>query len=188
VVGPCGSWKKTKDTSREGVIAIGDGRAKIFPQREVLEQPEAWMDAIVSGWPMIIQNCVPFKASQLPGSDNFTRTPHPRTAVGVSKDGRTMYFVVADGRRDGVPGLTLARLARFMSEELGVCAAMNLDGGGSSAMWLDDRIISRPSDGAEREVANHLAVVRTSDFAGCVDEKTLASPLRTPASGNRQKR
>ena len=189
VAGLCGTWKGTKDTSREGVIAVGDGRAKIFPQREVLEQPEAWMEAIVSGWPMIAQNCVPFTASQLPGSDSFTRSPHPRTAVGISKDGMTMYFVVADGRRDGVPGLTLARLARFMVEQLGVCQAMNLDGGGSSAMWLDGRIVNHPSDGFERQVANHLAVVRASDFTGCQgDPKLLESPLHTPRGGNRQKR
>lgn len=183
IAGPCGPWKGTKDTSREGVIAVGDSHAKIFPQKEVLEQPEEWMEAIVSGWPMLVKSCTPLTASQLPGSDGFTRTPHPRTAVGVSKDGKTMYFVVADGRRDGIPGMTLARLARFMADELGACAAMNLDGGGSSAMWVGDRIISKPSDGSEREVANHLAVVRASDYAGCKDLKNLESPLQSPASG-----
>jgi len=188
IAGPCGVWKGTKDTSREGVIAVGDGRAKIFPQKDVLDTPEPWMEAIVSGWPMIVKSCTPLTASQLPGSDGFTRSPHPRTAVGVTKDGKTMYIVVAEGRRDGVPGLTLARLARFMSEELGVCAAMNLDGGGSSAMWVGDKIVNRPSDGIEREVANHLAVVRASEFAGCNDPKTLESPLQSPASGNRQRK
>lgn len=187
IAGPCGVWKGTKDTTREGVVAVGDNRAKIFPQKDVLEQPEPWMETIVSGWPMLVKSCSPLTASQLPGSDGFTRTPHPRSAVGLSKDGKTLYLVVADGRRDGIPGMTLARLARFMSEELGVCSAMNLDGGGSSAMWIGDRIINRPSDGVEREVANHLAVVRASDYAGCNDLKNLESPLQSPASGNRQR-
>ena len=186
IAGPCGVWKGSKDTTREGVIAVGDGRAQIFPQKDVLE-PEPWMEAIVSGWPMLVKSCAPLSGSQLPGSDGFTRSPHPRTAVGVSKDGRTMYFVVAEGRRDGIPGLTLARLARFMADELGVCAAMNLDGGGSSAMWIGDKIISRPSDGVEREVANHLAVVRASDFAGCNDPRDMEPPLHSPATGNRQR-
>ncbi|HJQ35881.1 MAG TPA: phosphodiester glycosidase family protein [Thermoanaerobaculia bacterium] len=187
IAGPCGPWKGSKDTGREGVIAVGDGRARIDPQKEVLERPEPWMEAIVSGWPMLVKSCTPLTASQLPGSDGFTRTPHPRTAVGVSKDGTTMYFVVADGRRDGVPGMTLARLARFMSDELGACAAMNLDGGGSSAMWVGDRIISKPSDGVEREVANHLAVVRASDYPECNGSKNLESPLHSSPGGNRQK-
>jgi exopolysaccharide biosynthesis protein len=188
IAGPCGPWKGSKDTTREGVIAIGDGRAKIFPQKDVLDQPEEWMEAIVSGWPMIVKSCAPLTASELPGSDGFTRTPHPRTAVGVTKDGATMYFVVAEGRRDGVPGMTLARLARFMSDELGVCAAMNLDGGGSSAMWIGDKIVNRPSDGVEREVANHLAVVHANDFIGCNDLKQLESPLHSSAAGNRQRK
>lgn len=186
--GPCGTWKGSKDTTREALIAVGDGRAEIFPPKDVLEEPEGWMEAIVSGWPMIVKSCSALTGSQLPGGDAFTRSPHPRTAVGLSEDGKTLYFVVADGRRDGVPGLTLARLARFMSEELGVCSAMNLDGGGSSAMWIDDRIISRPSDGVEREVANHLAVVRADEVFECNEKQTLESPLHSPASGNRQKR
>ena len=188
IVGPCGVWEGTKDTTREGIVAVGDGRAEIHPQRQVLEHPERWMETVVSGWPLIVRSCTAIGSSQLPGSDAFTRSPHPRTAVGLSKDGQTMYFVVADGRREGVPGLTLSRLARFMVNELDVCVALNLDGGGSSAMWIDDEIVNRPSDGTERSVANHLAVVHARDFEGCTEEKILESPLHTPASGNRQKR
>ena len=166
-LGPCGVWEGTKDTTRAGVVAVGDGRAVVYPQKDVLKKPEKWMDAAVSGWPMLVQNCKPLTASRLPGSDAFTRSPHPRTAVGVSNNGRMLYFVVADGRREGVPGMTLARLARFMADELGVCAAMNLDGGGSSALWVEDEIVNRPSDGSERRVADHLAVIRASDYKGC---------------------
>jgi len=69
-----------------------------------------------------------------------------------------LLLVVADGRREGVPGLTLPELAALLVE-VGACTAVNLDGGGSSALWLRDRIVNRPSDGVERKVANHLAVV-----------------------------
>ena len=77
-----------------------------------------------------------------------------------------MYIVVADGRREGVPGLTLPELATFM-DEIGACVAMNLDGGGSSAMWVHDTIVNQPSEGVEREVGDHLAVIASSDFHGC---------------------
>jgi exopolysaccharide biosynthesis protein len=166
-VGPCGRWEGTKDTERAGIVAAGTDRARIDPPREVLDEPEPWMKAVVSGWPLLVKDCDALTASELPGSDAFTRAPHPRTAVGLSDDGRTMYFVVADGRREGVPGLTLARLAQFMRDELDACAAMNLDGGGSSAMWVGDAIVNRPSDGNERSVADHLAVIRASDEAPC---------------------
>lgn len=172
---PCGVWDGTKDTRREGVIAVGERRADIFPQKQILDAPETWMTSAVSGWPMVVNGCEALTAAALPGSDAFTRSPHPRTAVGLTRNGRTMYWVVADGRREGVAGLTLARLARFMREELGVCEAMNLDGGGSSAMWVDDGIVNRPSDGNERRVANHLAIVRASDVKPCELEDARAT-------------
>jgi len=174
---PCGVWAGTRDTQREGLIAVGDGRADIVPQKEVLDEPESWMTSAVSGWPMLVKQCDALTASALPGSDAFTRSPHPRTAVGLSEDGKTMYWVVAEGRREDVGGLTLARLARFMQDELGVCEAMNLDGGGSSAMWVDDAIVNRPSDGSERRVANHLAIVRVRDLRPCEMENAKATIL-----------
>jgi exopolysaccharide biosynthesis protein len=166
-IGPCGQWEGTKDTSREGVIGFGDERITIRPQKEVLEKPQEWMTAAISGWPLLVRNCTPYSSSKLPGSDHFTRAPHPRTAVGMSRSGKTAYFVVAEGRSEQAKGLTLAELAEFMQEELGACTAMNLDGGGSSAMWVGDRIVNRLSDGSERRVANHLAVVLRSEDEGC---------------------
>lgn len=172
---PCGVWRGTKDTRREGIVAVGDQRADIRAQKEVLDEPEEWMTSVVSGWPLLVKECQSLTASALPGSDAFTRAPHPRTAVGLSEDGKTMYFVVADGRRNGIAGLTLARLGRFMHDELGVCSAINMDGGGSSAMWVGDSIVSHPSDGVERRVANHLAVVRATDVKPCELEKSKAT-------------
>ena len=166
-VGPCGQWAGTKDTGREGVVAIGEGRAWIQKQSEVMDPVEDWVETAISGWPMIIKACQPLSAKELPGSDSFTRSPHPRTAVGISRDRHVLYFVVADGRRTGVPGMTLAQLAEFMADRLNVCAAMNLDGGGSAAMWVKDKIVNRPSDGIERKVSDHLAVVLRSDYTGC---------------------
>ena len=78
-----------------------------------------------------------------------------------------MYLVVADGRRENVPGMTLPELAEFMAHELDTCLALNLDGGGSSAMWINDRIVNRPSDRVERRVTNHLGVVRESAYGSC---------------------
>ena len=74
---------------------------------------------------------------------------------------------MADGRRTGVPGLTLAELADFMVDKLSVCSAMNVDGGGSAAMWVADKIVNRPSDGVERGVGDHIAVILRRDYNGC---------------------
>jgi exopolysaccharide biosynthesis protein len=140
---------------RQEVVGVGGRRVQIFPRVEPLRAPEPWMSGAVSGWPTVVEDCEPVE--RLPGSDHFTRAPHPRTAVGLSADRQMLYLVVADGRREGVPGLTLPELARLM-DDLGACIAVNLDGGGSSAMWVRDRIVNQPSDLIERPVANHLAV------------------------------
>lgn len=177
-VGSCGPWTDSHDTSREGVVAVGGAQAAIYTQSAVMDPPEPWITAAISGWPMLVRDCHALTSAELPGSDAFTRAPHARTAVGVSSDGKTLYLVVADGRRADAPGLTLGQLGAFMQQELGVCSAINLDGGGSTAMWVGDRIVNKPSDGSERRVGNHLAVVPARDFAACdagVEQKLLAA-------------
>ena len=85
---------------------------------------------------------------------------HPRTAAGVSADGRTLWLVVVDGRQPGYSvGMTLPELGDLMIE-LGADDALNLDGGGSSAFVARDStgemVLNKPSDGAFRPVSNHL--------------------------------
>jgi exopolysaccharide biosynthesis protein len=165
--GACGLWWRGKTIQRnQGLVTVGAGRAEIQTNTQKVRP---WARGAVSGWPLIVADCAPVAA--LPGSDFFTRAPHPRTAVALSADGKTMFLVVADGRRPGVPGMTLPELAEFLVTDLGACRAMNLDGGGSSAMWVGDRIVNRPSDGPERRVGNHLAVVRAADYSGCRKQK-----------------
>jgi hypothetical protein len=89
---------------------------------------------------------------------------HPRTAVGLSRDGGKLFILVADGRRPGIAaGMTYADLiAEFL--RLGCHDALNLDGGGSSVLAVRDpesgdyRVMNRPADGRERAVANVLGI------------------------------
>jgi hypothetical protein len=92
--------------------------------------------------------------------------PAPRTAAGVSRDGRHFYLLVADGRSERSGGLTVAELADLL-DEIGADDAVNLDGGGSSALVArapgaaSVSVRNTPSDGAERAVANGIGVFRT---------------------------
>lgn len=89
---------------------------------------------------------------------------HPRTAAGVSADGRTLVLVVIDGRqKDWSVGMTLPELADLLIQR-GCTAGVNLDGGGSTTMVYtplggEMKVMNRPSDGRPRAVANALAVV-----------------------------
>ncbi len=150
-------WAHSREIlRRQEVVGVGGRRVEIFPRTVPLREPEPWMTGAVSGWPMLVDQCHP--ESRLPGSDFFTRAPHPRTAAGLSDDRRRLLLLVAEGGRDDVPGPTLPELADLMVE-VGACTAVNLDGGGSSALWVGDGLANQPSDGFERAVGNHLAVI-----------------------------
>jgi hypothetical protein len=84
---------------------------------------------------------------------------HPRTAIGWNKE--HFFLLVVDGRQIGLSiGMSFPELAEFMLK-LGCTEAMNLDGGGSSTLWLDGKIMNSPSDGRERAVANSLILLKT---------------------------
>jgi hypothetical protein len=88
-----------------------------------------------------------------------------------------MYLAVVDGRATGRAGMTCDELIALY-QELGATDAVNLDGGGSSAMWLaGSGVVTYPSDGNERVVANHLAIRATGagDAPNCPNPRWDAS-------------
>ena len=93
--------------------------------------------------------------------DDLATSTHPRTAVGISKDGTRLFVMVIDGRSNESRGMTLPEAGELL-RNMGAHNALNLDGGGSSAMSArvagDDgqKIWNTPSDGEVREVPNAL--------------------------------
>jgi Phosphodiester glycosidase len=87
----------------------------------------------------------------------------PRTAIGFADHGHELFLSVTAGQQPGIPGLSLPQEARFL-RSLGVSSAVALDDGGSTTMVARLRpggrlrLISDPSDGTEREVANGVGV------------------------------
>lgn len=94
--------------------------------------------------------------------------PAPRTAVGLSKNGRWLTWMVVDGRQTGYSeGVTLSELGELLLS-YGVHTGVNMDGGGSSSMVIrgfdgKPRILNSPIDmgkpGTERRVGNHLGLL-----------------------------
>lgn len=87
---------------------------------------------------------------------SFSTTAHPRTAVGITKDGK-LVLVTVDGRQSISGGAPLPQLAKLMIAQ-GCVQAANLDGGGSTTMATYYGILNSPSGGIERQVANGMAV------------------------------
>jgi Phosphodiester glycosidase len=104
-----------------------------------------------------MEGFAPISARWFYGS--FVASRHPRTMAGVRADGG-LLLVTIDGRRPGwSAGATLQEAARVM-RSLGAREALNLDGGGSTAMAVRGRTVNRPSDPAgERPVSDGLVVL-----------------------------
>ncbi len=99
-------------------------------------------------------------------SSNISGT-HPRTAIGLSKDNKTLYLITVDGRQKKSIGMTQTELSEFLIEK-GIYTAINLDGGGSTTMVaqkLGDTalsIINSPSSGSLRKVTNAIGIFNAS--------------------------
>lgn len=115
----------------------------------------------VAGTPWLVRDGVPRTADDDARCPAFCGAPHPRTALGLDAGRRHLIVVLAEGRRDGLPGLTLAALARLLREH-GAVEGLNLDGGGSSTLWIAGRaVMLRPAnEPAERPIANALVIRR----------------------------
>jgi hypothetical protein len=121
---------------------------------------------MIGGLPQIVVNGREqvSNAQQLEGgSDSFTNTRHPRTAVGFNADSSSLFLVTVDGRQPAVSsGMSLQELAGFLIH-IGVHNGINLDGGGSTTMVINDTVMNSPSDAAgERAVANALLLISTA--------------------------
>lgn len=114
-------------------------------------------ELVLGAGPLLVENGkrnVRSASEQIAGDIAYGRAP--RTAIGVKKDG-TVILLVADGRRATSAGMTLEEVARYMIR-LGAWSALNFDGGGSSEMVLNKKILNNPSDGRERAVSVGLGL------------------------------
>jgi exopolysaccharide biosynthesis protein len=114
---------------------------------------------IVAGVPQLIKNGkIDITWEKEKAGKAFVFNRHPRTAVAKLKDGKFLMIAV-DGRQPGVSvGMNLQELAEYLLS-LGAVDAMNLDGGGSTTMFLDGKVVNQPSDpNGERKVGDALIV------------------------------
>lgn len=139
---------------------IGD---EVEVQWELLNAPGEWREwtEIISAGPILFQN-----GEWKPKEVKSWLIRHPRTAIGIDKSGERLLLVVVDGRSDLSVGMDFNTLAQYLYH-LGAHQALNLDGGGSSAMSAivdgKARTLNRPSDIVERYVPTGLGVFIKDD-------------------------
>ena len=102
-----------------------------------------------------------------PTSDR-ARERAPRTAIAIDKTGSKVFMVTVDGRQAPYSqGMSLKEFAEYLVT-IGADHALNLDGGGSTAMAVRNpgdfnvSLFNKPSDGTERAVSTALFAVSTA--------------------------
>lgn len=160
---PCPKYGKQIVISDGKLVNVSYGSNKIPKDGFVIVGPQKGLDAIVnakkfkldikinpewknvnhiiSGGPYLVKNgdiYVDMTAEKLASIGGR----NPRTAIGYTRD-NNLILLTADGREGASIGLTLVELANLM-QELGCVNAMNLDGGGSTVMYIKGKVVNKP--------------------------------------------
>lgn len=133
----------SKDQQQEDLVFYEDGSVAIVRESDVTAE-ELWnagAEDIFSFGPGLVING---EISVEKGEEvKRAQVTNPRTAFGVISP-LHFLFVVSDGRTKENVGLSLLELAGLM-KDLGCVTAYNLDGGGSSTMWFNGRVLNKPT-------------------------------------------
>ncbi|OWQ92293.1 hypothetical protein CDN99_08140 [Roseateles aquatilis] len=137
-----------KDLFSAGSYAVNGGPVLIRVGQEIREEVE-------EGWSIgLVRDSIHDLHMH-----EWVNRRNPRTAFGIKDDG-TLLLLTVDGHRHGTSvGMTIEELRQVM-KSLGARDAINLDGGGSTAMVLSDKLVNLPSDlTGERAIGDALLFV-----------------------------
>lgn len=149
-----------RSVHQESALVFNGGNLSIakWNGKEDWEQSIEADDIMVSG-PLLLLNQT---VEKLDTANAFNKTRHPRTAVAITKNKRVL-LVTVDGRNENSKGMSLFELTKLM-RWLNASDAINLDGGGSTALWINNYLgtglVNFPTDNrkwdheGERKVAN----------------------------------
>ena len=140
-------YRSAENSEAEDLVIYDDGSFEIIRESEVsagdLLAGGAW--DVLSFGPALIENG---EIAVTPDDEvGRAKASNPRTAIAVIDDLHYL-FVVSDGRTDESEGLSLYELAVYLRSR-GVRTAYNLDGGGSSTMVFNGRVVNNPTSGGK---------------------------------------
>ena len=147
----------------EPLQRLGRGtRVRLDVSYEPVEgEPKSWLLAqdIVGGAGLLIRDGRDIEDWSIERfNPGFAENRHPRTMIGTAAD-NTIWLVTVDGRQPELSvGMTFVEL-QALANRLGLVNALNLDGGGSTTMWVQGQVMNKPSDPTgPRKVSDALLV------------------------------
>jgi exopolysaccharide biosynthesis protein len=151
-------WAKTDSILNGAIVLDKSGKMKIEIAKDAsyYEKSDDEKAVMVSGPILLIDG----RKLPLENSD-FVKKRHPRSCV-CKTSSNSILFIAIDGRSRFAAGMNLKELQQFLLR-LNCIDAINMDGGGSTTLWVNDgnekRIVNNPSDKeGERAVANILLI------------------------------
>ena len=169
-----GKGKEVIDTTENrqfarctGAVYVHKKKVQIFPwDKEIESKYKQKKGATLASGPLLMLN-----GEDVWNDENasFNKTKHPRSAIFTTKDNKTV-FITVDGRRQGnATGVSIAELTHLV-RILGGKNALNLDGGGSTTLWMEgapeNGVLNSPSDNkkfdhqGERKIPNIIYVYK----------------------------
>lgn len=151
-------YRSNYKNDTEQVFAIyDDGRCETFLSKDISAQQlmDNGVIQMLSFGPALVENGVVTVQESDPDDLETIAGRNPRTAIGMIEP-LHYVFVVVDGRTRESAGYTFYELANVMLD-YGCIEAYNLDGGGSSTLYFNGKVINTPTDGitvGEREVSD----------------------------------
>ena len=155
---------RNQGSNGEDMVISKDGTLSFISESDTttdsLIQKQAWQ--VLSFGPVLVEN------GQIAVTENdevgMAMASNPRTAIGTVAKNHYL-FVVSDGRTSESAGLSLYELANFM-KSLGATNVYNLDGGGSSTMVFQGKVVNNPTTNgnkiSERAVSDILYIGKNS--------------------------
>lgn len=150
-------WAKPDSLINGAIVLMNNHNIKIQPaesdQFYELSKQEA---AVLVAGPLLLLRSERMK---LPKIKKFVSDRHPRTCLCTTNE--AIVFITIDGRSIKAEGMSLFEAQKFLAD-IGCVDAINLDGGGSTTMWIKDKgIVNFPSDKeGERPVSNVLLIMK----------------------------
>ena len=138
--------------NNDSTISINKANSDEFYELSNLEE------AVLVTGPLLLLNSELMEFPNL----KFVNNRHPRTCIGITDD--YIKFITIDGRSSKAQGMSLPELQEYL-KSLDCLNAINLDGGGSTTMWIEDSgVVNFPSDkSGERPVSNAILLIDKGD-------------------------
>lgn len=117
----------------DALVFYQDGSAAIVNQGDLDAETLANLRNALGGFFVVLRDgAIP---DRILAMDTRRAARHPRSATGLSADGKTLYLLAIDGRRLGSVGATEEEIGVIL-KRLGADDGLNFDGGGSTALVL----------------------------------------------------